>query len=360
MGKKKQILLIVFGVCMLITLITLYILRYNIMNYINNTLFIKEISTLNLTKEQKMQDFEEFYNNIMESDPSLGDQEKMYGISFENKKEYYMNLIDQTKNDFEFFCIMSAIEEDIPSMHTDICLPIYSNISNLNCYNNKEMLSRYNLKPLTEYWYKNIGNACKQFSNVQDVSFKYIDGQYLFDPMYSGSDYQDLKGFQVVSINNVPMSEYVVNNISTNKLRYDYKRKVPYREYYILNDSVGEKVNVTLINSENGSTTNKELYFDIQIEVVNLFKDLYEENTQDSSSYKNIYSYCDYEKNIGYVEVENFVNSQGEQLKETIESMKDYDSIIIDLRDNYGGTREYAMDYLYSATYSEDITTELN
>lgn len=181
--------------------------------------------------------------------------------------------------------------------------------------------------------------------------------------MDSGDKYQILKRFELISINNEPMSEYIVKNISTYNLRYDYKRNVPYRWYFTLNDNVGEKVNVTLFNSDDGSTINTELYFDIQMEIVDSVSYLYDENEQnieESTSGEIFCSYFDYENNIGYVELKNMSNSQGEELKTTLESMKDFDSIIIDLRDNYGGYREYTMNYLYPAIYSENITTKLN
>lgn len=159
MVKKKQMYLIYYIICISIILSSFFILRNKIMNYINNTLFYKEISVLNLTTDEKIADFEEFYNNIIESVPLLDEQETLYGTSFKNRKDYYLNLIKKTENDFQFFCTMLAIEEDIPSKHTDICMPIYSNISNLDGYNSKKILSTYNIKPLTEYWYKTIGKC---------------------------------------------------------------------------------------------------------------------------------------------------------------------------------------------------------
>lgn len=363
MTKEKKMNLIYYIIFISIILLSFFILRTKIMNYINNSLFYKEISVLNLTTDEKIADFEEFYNNIIESVPLLDEQETLYGINFKNRKDHYLNLIKKTENDFQFFCTMLAIEEDIPSKHTDICMPIYSNISNLDCYNSKKIPSAYNIKPLTEYWYKTIENACKQFSGIQRVNFKYINGQYLFDPLDSGAKYQELKRFELISINNEPMSEYIVKNISTYSLRYDYKRNIPYRWYFTLNDSVGEKVNVTLLNSDNGSTINTNLYFDIQMEIIDSVSYLYDENEQnieESNSEKNFCSYFDYGNNIGYVELKNLMNSQGEELKTTLESMKDFDNIIIDLRDNYGGYREYTMNYLYPAIYSEDRTTKLN
>lgn len=78
---------------------------------------------------------------------------------------------------------------------------------------------------MKEYWYKIIGSACEECSEVQAVNFKYINGQYLVDPMNSGGKYQDLQEFELGSINNESMSEYVVNNISNYSIKYDYKNE---------------------------------------------------------------------------------------------------------------------------------------
>lgn len=331
------------------------------MQYINNNFFDKEISELDLTKEEKIEDFEEFYNNIIEGVPSINDQATLYGIDFKNRRDYYLELIEATKSDFEFFCTMRAIQEDIPSKHTDICFPEYSNISSLNCYNMEKTLSRHNLRSLTEYWYQRIKDACQEFSEVKCANFKYIDGQYLFDSIYSSDSYGDLQGFELISINDQPMSDYVVNHISTYNLRYDYKRNVPYRWYLTLNDSIGQKVNVTFSDSDKGGNINKELYIDIKMEVVDSFSYIYEEDkSENKESDEGIYSYFDDENEIAYVEIKNFKNSQGEELLATLEKTKTFENIIIDLRNNYGGYRQYANDYLYSPLYSDDIITTLN
>ena len=50
------------------------------------------------------------------------------------------------------------------------------------------------------------------------------------------------------------------------------------------------------------------------------------------------------------------MNSQGEELVTTLKSMKELSNIIIDLRGNSGGYRDYGQKYLYSPLHSEDVT----
>lgn len=102
-----------------------------------------------------------------------------------------------------------------------------------------------------------------------------------------------------------------------------------------MNDSVGEKVNVTLFNSDDSSTINTELYFDIQMEIFGSIAPLYDENKgniNESTNEKNFYIYFDYGNNIGYVNLKNLSNSQGKKLRTTLESMEEFNNIIIYLR----------------------------
>lgn len=358
MDRKKRMIKYYYIVCAMLTFTSIFLLRYKIVIGIKNAFFNKEVSSLNLTHDEKMADFEEFYSNIIKSVPLLDDQAKMYGISFKDRKDYYIELIEKTQDDYEFFCTMAAIEEDIPSFHTDICFPLYSNISNLGGYNVEKILCGTNFKSITEYWYKCIGNAYVRFSEVQRTNFKYIDGEYLFDAPYSSEQYQNFQGYTLVSIDGKRINDYVVSNVSTYKIYYDYVRDIPYRWYLTLNDRVGEKVKVTLKDSD-GNTINTELYFDFQIEVIDAFSYYYEDDATESKG-SSIYYYSDFENGIGYVDIENFLNSNGKELEKILKSMGDFDNIVIDLRGNYGGYRKYAQRYLYQAIYSDDVETTLN
>lgn len=355
MNKKINKYNLYIITCIIITLICIFLLRYKLIILINNAMFSKKIISLNLTTEEKLDDFEEFYNNIIKSVPLLDDHEKMYGISFKERKPYYQKLVEKTQNDFEFFCTMSAIEEDIPSFHTDIVSPSYSRISNLKCYNKDKTLSSIKYKALTDYWYETIYMACEQYSEVQRANFKYIDGEYLFDSLYSSDVYKEFNRYSIDTINGDSISDFIINNISTYSIHYDYGRNTPYRWYFTLNDSVGEKVMLTLCD-EDGNLINIELYYDIQIEVVDAFSEIYL-NKDIISENNSIYYYTDKKNDIGYVAIKNFENSYGKELKNELSKMKYLENIIIDLRGNYGGYREYAQKYLYPVLFNIDVTT---
>ena len=111
-----------------------------------------EYNLTELSETEKTEDFEEFYDTIVTSVPMLKDVEQLYDISFENRKEYYLNEIRKTKNNFEYYCCLRAIARDIPSFHTDLCFPVYWNLEELNCYNSKETMQAIGMEAKINAW----------------------------------------------------------------------------------------------------------------------------------------------------------------------------------------------------------------
>ena len=61
------------------------------------------------TTEQKLEDFNYFYNVLVEYHPLLEKYKEVLGFDFVGNKEYYEELIRNTKDDYEFYVIMYMI-----------------------------------------------------------------------------------------------------------------------------------------------------------------------------------------------------------------------------------------------------------
>jgi len=68
-----------------------------------------------------------------------------------------------------------------------------------------------------------------------------------------------------------------------------------------------------------------------------------------------VYSYRDDANQIEYIKISNFENNEGNRLKQIISEMK-YNTVIIDLRGNYGGSPYYFERYIYPYLYEEDLS----
>jgi len=347
--KVKKVLFVLFILSCLG-----WIERYNIYSKVNEIFIYKGVDKLNLSKEEKLEEFQEFYQTCSNQIPSLSDSEKYFKTNFTKKEEYYKRRIVDTKDDFQYFCTMTAIAQDIVSFHTDIYFPRYSDYKQLNCYGEKELFCYTNLKGKTNYWYKTIGQYCDKYKNVKVSTFKYIEGEYYFDKLYS-TNQNDYSGFHISEINNVNIHNYILNTISTYPLYYDSKRIRGYRNYLTFNKNFGDPVVIKLTNQK-GDVKSINLCADLRIEMVDQVSYLYENSEEKNSvSYSNYY---DDDYKIFYIKIKNFYNNDGRNIGELLKNAtinNKVKTIIIDLRGNPGGYQHYASKYIYPNLYSDNL-----
>lgn len=358
--KKKQTwlvnVLVVVAVGLYI-LFMLYLFRFRITDMIN-TFFFADYDLKQMTTEEKLADFEEFYNTILEATPYLNEVKELYGIDFVERKSYYEQEIKNTKNNLEFYGVMKAIAGDLASFHTDVCFPWYDNLTGLSCYDSEEILAQIGIKAKLEAWMQDIGEEIEEYEDVKYVAICYVDGEYLVWQGGTDKDYQYLAHHTLVSVNGISADKFCVESLGLYDLSYDSSLDKPYRQEMLFNDSVGELVTV-IWKDEKGTEVEEKWYYDVGAEVAHAYKWLYQEEqpTESSSSdeAKSFYAYRDDINQLEYVIIDNFQDERaGQEIYEYLSNTV-YDKIVIDLRSNYGGFPKYASEYIYPALYSKDL-----
>lgn len=333
--------------------LAIYAFRYKILDYINgkfyNNYFLQE-----LTEEQKMADFETFYINIVESAPYLENVKELYRVDFKGRKEYYEEKVRSTENNFQFYCTMKAISEEVVSFHTDVCFPLYSNLRSLNCYDADNVLTELGVKSKIDAWTDAIEQGIKQYDEVQMFTVEYVDGKYVVDRVSKlTNSYEDMVGCELLSINDISAQKYGLEMLSMYAIQYDTISQQSYRVAYTFNDSVGQKVK-TIWRDGNEKLQEKWLYFDIGVEAANNFGYLFDEKySRHTASEPVLITNRDDVNRLEYIKLNNFSNQEGKKILDYITNSP-YQKIVIDLRDNYGGSMKYAQKYLYPALYSDD------
>ena len=117
MKKSIWIRIIIYGI---LACVSLYVYRFRIYDLINKIAY-NDYAMEELTEEQKIEDFEYIYSNMVNSIPFLEEIKELYQIDFEGRKEYYLEEIRSTNNNFEFYCTLKAIMRDIPSFSAIFC-----------------------------------------------------------------------------------------------------------------------------------------------------------------------------------------------------------------------------------------------
>lgn len=340
-NRWKDIIAIIFICCVVV-----FIFRHGLSTIIGNIVYSSYILE-ELTDEEKIADFEYFYSNMIESVPYLDEIKEVYGIDFENRKDYYLNEIKATDDNVEFYGVMAAISMDLASFHTDVCFPMYSNLQTLNCYDSEDVLSEFGMEAKLNAWYEEIGREAEKQKDVNLFCVRYVDGKYILKEGWLSDKYKNMANYELVSVDGQSADEYLVNHISIYSMAYDSLWDKAYRTNYTFNDSVGDEVKVIWKDLE-GNQIEQILYIDKGIEVVASYGYLYSDRYDyyAPSTAESFVVERDDINQLEYIQVNSFDNHDGRELQRYLANTT-YDKIVIDLRDNYGGVVSYAQDYIF-------------
>lgn len=299
-----------------------------------------KVEQLNLTTEEKLEDFEFFYKTVTESMPTLEELKKVYGVDIEGNKEYYKSIIENTTSDYEFYCAMNAICGQIPSFHTDVVYP--GHYEWLNCYNGYDVKENRDVISHGKYW-KDLLLEEGEYE-YDFYAFSYVDGKYLYNPNISCEceipDYS-----QLVTVDGVPVDKFVIDELSVFNFIYDWKNNKPHRVRMVFNNYEGKPVQVEVL-TQNGKTMVKKLYYSIYAENNYITRYFYSSDAdEEEEKASNVYNFYEDEK-YAYIAINSMSNSYGNEIMEKIKGF-DQNNIILDLRKNTGGIAYYAGKYIY-------------
>lgn len=354
--KTKKTSVIIFTI--IVVLLIAFSISYSIWLRYDSTSYYKKIDSLNLNTAQKLEDFEYLYDTITNGVISLDNYSEMYKSDFVMRKEYYKEQILNTGNDYEFYCTIQAILNDLPSYHTNVMFPLYESYATENCFNCENVITAKNIKGYTEYWYNLLKQNSVNCSLTNILGFEYIDGKYV--KSFVGNAILDILNVDAYSyvelceINGMPVDKYITAEIFANKLKYDHMNNKSYRKYIIFNnDGIGKKSEI-LLKFDNDVYKKYTLYTAVYSDTMVLYRNYFNNNLI-SSSDLDLY-YLDKSNNTAYIKIDKFYGINGMEITKKIQESFSVDNIIIDLRENSGGTRQYFSDFLYAPLFEKDIS----
>ncbi len=344
--KSERILLaIIILIGVIVMSAIMYVGRHKLMTVANRIFPPETDNSPALTEEQKLEDFEYLYNLFTESMPMIDEYEKLYGFSFRGRKEMYRELVLDTKTDIEFYSALDAIVNEVPSFHTDIVS--VTNIDNVNCYNALKVRADRDVISFNKKYETMLAEAVEQNSDMKFTLFSYMDGGYYFDRKYCNSDDYE-KYAKIIEVDGIPVDEYIINQPMGSGLFYDGAYRKPARNRLVFNDSIGEKVSVTIENP-NKTVTAAEMYISIYAHNLWYYSDL----TLVTPA-EDFFVHDDDENKVSYVRLDSMSDTSGYIVENKLKKLK-YDNVILDLRGNYGGLIDYASDYVYPQLFKTDL-----
>ncbi len=335
-----------------------------------------------LTKEQRIEDFEYLWNMAETSLLYLKDMKDLYGYNVLDNKDFYRNEVENCENDIQFYAVINGLLNDIPGCPLSSVTPDYYQYMSAGWLRtNKMAVENENLQGKIDA----IADYHKKYTATETKgSLAYRDFN-IFSVYYKNGEYAVLKDFNlgsqtipsgvVKSIDGISAEEYLLKPVNTwGKIFYDKVNDKPLRDYSVFMVPDDEKAYSgdyidMVIECANGKEKTvkvadfsytdsyvymKSLDYDLLSDEEEKANKLYLEDTAEDC----FRVYTDDSKNLAYIEYSScsIQKKDYKRIKKQCEKIKDYENIIIDIRNNLGGLDILWEDYIYPSIFKEDYT----
>lgn len=371
--KAKKILIIILSSVAALFVIgaglIVYYINYNL-DYIKNTIYqesdipsnFKDVD-INLSKEDRLKDFEKAYEYAVLNNQNSSEFEKLYGFNFEDIYEDYKNAIADCEDPFEYCFYINSFFKSMPSGHTVLPLQTPDNIRTLGFELIGECGLSKNEDDYLNAWQNCLMDGCLRydFENTEVDTFLYLNGEYIHEV----TDDPNKDWSKLLEINGQTPSELVLEPFQNYILDYDELNQTPYRQAFTLNDKYGEPVTVKL-QMNDGTILTKDAYIDDKFSfALSAFDSLYPKENEEAEEVESdttvtehkYYSInVDEEYDLVYVNSTKCKSAGMETFNDELKAaLEGHDNVIIDIRDNTGGEGNFCSAYLYPNLFTDDI-----
>ena len=354
-NKHKTACIILNTISLICILMCVCLYRHKIIRKFN-TVTEKTIAKLDMSEEDKLNDFNYLFDSITSSVPAdtLDELNNLYNIDFVERHDTYVEMIKVIETDLEFFAVMRAIIEDVPTFHTDLLYPDYEYYKTIDCWNIDNVLDTRYVNSKAVYWNTLLKEECSEYfnSSLEYYTYSYdaSNGNYV-------SDSEEI----LLEINEKSIDSYV-EETSPNPIVYDFINKKAYRKWFDFyaepySDTLSQKCTIK-IQHDSGRVYERTVYRDITADVLNHYAKALgvrkSENTDKTVNNQPFYSFCDTENDVLYMNIAQMTYLSMSDIPAVLKA-SDNENIIIDLRNNVGGYFSNVEKLLYPYLYNYDI-----
>lgn len=167
------------------------------------------------------------------------------------------------------------------------------------------------------------------------------------------------KGTRLLEVNGTDIHDYVLESqFSSIKKRYDTQHDRLYLPLFYINNKLGEPVTLTLEDCE-GKRYYREAFCEKEKGAGLYLNWAYGEETAAPSVLNQyVYNYIDEINDTGYIRIAAFGRNEQEEIEDKLNEVSDCKSIIVDLRDNYGGMQKVAQECIYPKLFCDNVTMQ--
>ena len=313
--------------------------------------YISELSTDQLTTEQKLEDFNYLYNTMKDNFPFFEVKKRMLNYDWLAQKNEFEENIKNTKHDKEFSDELQTIVGLVQNAHTHVLdgafyeelKAIYENPHSGYSPSRRNVLNNEKAVEMSNYWQ----NKLTTYDNYIPVIFRYVEGKYV---VLDGNleKYEIPRGAILTKVDGIATEQYI--NLLNDKryLYYDYNRKQQKLDELMIFTEPGAEVKLTLLTRDNETieTVVSEGQFDY-----NVYAKYY--GTDDKERNFNLEILED--KKIAYIRLKSMMtvdtfssDEDGKVIYDFLQKVEDYPYLIVDIRGNGGGSDGYWRNNLVS------------
>lgn len=208
---------------------------------VNYQEYVVEDDGKELSKEQKVNDFL-FLSKMIEESTFLREQtETLFNISWKERNAFFMKMIEETKNDLEFYFVMRRYLNEMNSIHTYIVDPNYDNYLSLSEARTMQVLEKEVSEYKVGHFEQILSDAMDETNELRERVYIYIKGKY----------YEVGTDNEIVRINGNDEFYEELNRVGVGvKTEYDHLRKNNYYPFVVLNEGYGEKIVIEMNNGK--------------------------------------------------------------------------------------------------------------
>lgn len=340
----KKSVIVKYFILALIGCCSIFFLRKNILSKVNVIFKPRIYNIQELSILEKIEDFNKIYDTITLENPSIKGYKTLYGDSLLQNKKHYIDIVKRTKNNYEFYAFVDSFLQQIPSFHTELVSPNIDSYNELSSFGSLDIMSNRSILGASKYWEKTKNEESKKYLDSYFYPFDYYNGKYIFKCELDEANIKP--NSQLLLIDDVDISNFVIENLMIYNLYYDHINKKPCRTKIVFNSKYGKPVTLTLSDDKHNTYQIKLRY------------DIYEEESYFLNIEKD-YKSTDFKqksfKDIQYIRFDYFDEESGIKFKKLVKNNK-CKNIVIDLRENSGGFPSTINDYFYSSLSTNDYT----
>ena len=378
LSKGRRIVRKIFKTIGLIVLVILVLFLIFFGKVTFRTLY-KSIDTgyktvdVKMTTEQKLKDLDYMYDLVCLQNPRKELFEKAYGISYEDLYKKYREIVINSENEYEFFSYMTCFVADLPGLHNFMGLPDYKRHCADMGYTMNDIYGTQEMKNYTYSWQEYLRDDVKKFMEIKPIAMRYVDGCYVVASSDTNRLDERFAGGRLLSLNGKDPKNMCFEIFSGYSPTYDCGHDCYFRSLVFFNDRSGNKYSAEILMPD-GKTVTTDLYCDPRVEMAFIDGSRTYPDSPDESSEKSRKSSADImdpnyvpttykitkdeARKLVYLEYKECERPEAERMVKELQNALDEvnaETVILDIRDNPGGTSSVANKYLLPLLFSHDL-----